>query len=115
MRAQFVSEPIRPRFDAVQDTADGPCSEVVAEHAGAIGEPIVPSRFVWRDGEYTVLKLLGAWKELSPRESGSGERYVRRHWYHIRTSDGLEMKIYFERQARSQGAAKRRWWLFSIG
>lgn len=124
MRDRFVSEPIRPLFDALAErpddrrseaTDDCRRSEATDDHPAAIGEPIVPTRFVWRDREYAVGELLKSWKELSPCGSGSGERYVRKHWYHIRTTDGLEMKIYFERQARSKGAAKRRWWLFSIG
>ncbi|NQU41698.1 hypothetical protein HQ520_00320 [bacterium] len=46
--------------------------------------------------------------------SGSGERYVRKHWFRIRTTDGQEMKLYFERQARSAREAKKRWWLHSV-
>jgi hypothetical protein len=29
-------------------------------------------------------------------------------------TDGSEMKIYFERSARSKGSEKSRWWLFTL-
>ena len=102
---RFVSEAIRPLF--AED------SGLASDHPAAIGEPILPTGFVWREQEYAVGEVLESWKELSPCHSGSDERYVRKHWYRIRTAEGVEMKIYFERQARSKGAATRRWWLFS--
>ena len=108
MGERFVSEPIRPLFEIPSEDPGA-----TADHTAAIGEPILPTRFVWREREYAMGELLEAWKELSPCHSGSGERYVRKHWYRIRTTDGIEMKIYFERQARSKGSARRRWWLFS--
>jgi hypothetical protein len=44
---------------------------------------------------------------------GSGERYVRKHWYRVKTTEGPEMKIYFERQRRSSGGS--RWRLYAVG
>jgi len=85
-----------------------------AANAGGIGEPILPAGFIWRKKEYRIQSVLEAWKESGPCKSGSSERYLRKHWYRIRTTDGTEMEIYFERQARSPKQRKKRWWLFSV-
>ncbi len=99
---EFISEPIKP----VEGTFD----------PGGMtrGEPGVPQRFVWRDTEYTLAAVLEAWKEDGPCRSGGGEMYLRKHWYKIQTEQGPRMTIYFERQARSKGQAKVRWWLYTI-
>jgi hypothetical protein len=78
------------------------------------GEPIIPSGFTWRGREYRVESVLERWKESGPCRHGSPERYVRKHWYRIRMTDGTQMEIYFERQARSSRERKRRWWLFAV-
>ena len=78
------------------------------------GEPGLPQRFVWRGEEYAVAAVLQAWKEDGPCKSGSGERYLRKHWFRILTDRGLHMTIYFERQARSKRQSKTRWWLNTI-
>ena len=102
MPEQLVSESIKP----VPGTMDV---------SGMLrGEPGLPKRFVWRKEEYEVHEVLEKWKETSPCRSGSPERYVRKHWFRIRTTTGLEMKIYFERQARSAREAKSRWWLYTV-
>lgn len=102
MSEEFVSEPIEP----VAGTFDS---------AGmARGEPGLPERFVWRGTEYEVADILEVWKESGPCKTGSPERYLRKHWYKIRTRDGLEMTLYFERQARSKMQRKTRWWLYTI-
>lgn len=98
----FVSESIIPVFD------EGTSSAV------AVGAPIVPSGFIWREEEYRIESVLETWKETGPCKHGSSERYLRKHWFRIRTTDGTEMEIYFERQARSSKQRKRRWWLFSV-
>ena len=102
MNEEFVSEPIVPvagTFDATGMTR---------------GEPGLPSRFVWREREYTTADVLEACKETGPCRSGGPEQYLRKHWFKIRTDDGLEMTIYFERQARSKSQSKKRWWLYTI-
>jgi uncharacterized protein DUF6504 len=102
--AEFVSEPIEP----VAGTSD---------RAGMrMGEPGLPGRFVWRGVEYKVAEVLEKWKETGPMKGGGAgsEQYVRKHWFHVRTTDGSEMKLYFERQARSAQAKKQRWWLYTI-
>ena len=101
-RERFVSEPIQPVVEAI-DTA-----------GMAVGEPGFPTRFVWRDTEYRVDELLEKWKETGPCTSGGGERYVRKHWFRLRTITGEEMKIYCERKPRSARQRKRRWWLYTV-
>ena len=99
---QFISEPIKP----VTDTFD---------RTGMVrGEPGLPQRFVWRDTEYVVADVIEAWKEDGPCKSGSAERYLRKHWFRITTEQGVEMTLYFERQPRSKGQSKARWWLYTI-
>ena len=102
MNERFISEPIRPIDDSF-DTA-----------TMAAGEPGFPQRFVWNGAEYQLDLVIGQWKDLSPCTHGSSERYVRKHWYHIRTTDGHEMKIYCDRQPRSNRKRKLRWWLYTI-
>ena len=101
--AQFVSEPIKP----VEGTMD--------TNGMARGEPGAPAKFVWRGDEYTVAEGLEQWKETGPCSHGSNEQYVRKHWFKVRTTDGSEMTLYFERQARSARQLKTRWWLYTIG
>lgn len=102
MGEEFISEPIEPvtgMFDAAAMTR---------------GEPGLPKRFKWRDEEYTVADLLEAWKETGPCRSGGPEKYLRKHWFKIKDENGLEMTIYFERQARSKRQSKIRWWLYTV-
>jgi len=98
---RFVSEPIEPAEDSFS-------------RAGVpAGEPAVPMRFRWRGCEYHVAQILEAWKTTAPDRGGGSERYVRKHWYRIATSEGPVMRIYFERQPRTKGST-RRWWLATI-
>ncbi len=99
---QFVSEPIKP----VADTFD--------PRGMVRGEPGLPQRFVWRDTEYAVADVLEVWKEDGPCRNGSPEMYLRKHWFRIATEQGVEMTLYFERQPRSKGRSKMRWWLYTI-
>ena len=82
--------------------------------AMARGEPGLPSEFVWRDEGFEIVEVLEKWKESGACRHGSGERYLRKHWYKVRTSDGQVMTLYFERQARSTSQSKKRWWLYTI-
>ena len=102
MSETFVSEEIHP----APGTADA--------RSMAAGEPGLPRRFTWRGTEYEVAQLLAKWKDTGPCKSGSDERYVRKHWFRLRTATGEEMKIYFERQPRSGRDRKARWWLYTI-
>ena len=76
------------------------------------GGPGLPRTFSWRDKKFTISEILDQWKEAGDCHHGSGERYVRKHWFRIRTRDGLEMNIYFERQRRSSGGS--RWRLYTM-
>lgn len=103
MGQRFVSEAIVPVGDDF-DTSDTP-----------VGEPRLPMRFVWRDVEYAVERVLERRREVAAdRTHGSGEMYLRKHWFTVRTTSGHVMKIYFERQPRSKAQAKSRWWLFTV-
>lgn len=80
----------------------------------ASGEPGLPMRFTWRGREYAVAEVLEKWRETGPCRHGSGEQYARKHWFRIKTEDGSEMRLYFERQPASRKRAKTRWFLHSI-
>lgn len=102
MHEHLISEPLKPLL-----------SEVDARRM-AMGAPLLPSGFVWRGREYAVEAVLETWKETGPCHHGSGERYVRKHWWRLRMATGEEMKVYFERQARSGRQLKLRWWLYTV-
>lgn len=96
---QFISEPLTPEpgsFDA---------------SAMARGEPGLPARFVWRGQTHALDELLEAWVTSS---TGRGEKYLRRHWYRIRTAAGITMTVYCERQPKPTKSARRRWWVYTI-
>lgn len=99
---RFISESLEPRYGV------GPGIPVRA------GEPVLPGSFRWRGDEYPVLRLLESGRALGPCTHGSGERYVRRHWYRIETTGGLVMRIYFERRPAGRARSKQRWWLYAL-
>jgi len=99
---EFISEPIEPAagtFDTVGMSR---------------GEPGLPARFTWRGRQFQVAQLLEKWKSSGPCKSGSPEIYLRKHWFRVRTTDNLEMTLYFERQSRSPKQLKTRRWLFTV-
>lgn len=98
---RFVSERIEP-LAGTFDTG-----RMVA------GEPGLPQRFRWQGREYEVARVLDTWKSTGDCHSGSNERYVRKHWFWIATTDGGEMRLYFDRQPRPC-ATKQRWWLATV-
>ena len=100
MSERFVSEPLEP-IGAAFDT-----------DAMARGEPGLPRRLRWRDEEIEILEVLRCWRDTGACRHGSGERYLRKHWYEVRTSLGVAMRIYFDRQPRG-GRGAPRWWLYS--
>lgn len=101
-KEDFICEPIKP----VPGTAD--------PLAMSTGQPGFPSRFVWRNRQYTLDQILETWKESSPCKSGSSEMYLRKHFFRIATTEGPRMTIYFERQPRSKRQNKTRWWLYTV-
>jgi hypothetical protein len=95
---EFISEPITPtpgRFDASAMSRD---------------EPGIPSEFIWRGKPCVVAQVLSTWKTTG---NDRGETYLRRHWFRILTTDGRQMTLYCERQARSKNP-KSRWWIYSL-
>ena len=77
------------------------------------GEPGLPVKFRWRKRDLVVAEVLETWKEHGDCKHGSGERYLRKHCYRIRTDDGLVLRIYFQRTfGRARPTA--RWWLHSV-
>ena len=98
---RFVSEAIKP-VAATCDTA-----------RMAAGEPGLPREFVWRGRTITVTAVIRAWRETGRCRHGSGESYVRKHWFEVETTACGIMTIYFDRQPRG-GRKAARWWLFSI-
>ncbi|MBI5093306.1 MAG: cytoplasmic protein [Candidatus Hydrogenedentes bacterium] len=101
-RTRFVSEQILP------------VGETFGASGMARGGPGLPARFTWRGQEYAVAEQIEQWHETGPCTHGSGEQYVRKHWFKIRTSGGSEMTLYFERQARTSRSRKARWWLYTV-
>jgi len=101
MSKRFISEPIEPDTTTC-DTA-----------SMAVGAPGLPMRFSWRGRTIRVTKVLSSWHQTGACRHGSGERYVRKHWYKVLTDAGSTMTIYFERQPRSRSQRTRRWWLYT--
>ena len=101
MQEELISESIKPVIGTM-DTA-----------GMSRGEPGLPQKFLWRGEEHTVAEVLEKWKDTGRCSHGSPERYVRKHWFRIRTTTGEEMTIYFERQASSRNRTAR-WWLYTI-
>jgi phosphoribosylglycinamide formyltransferase-1 len=101
MAEQFVGAAIQP----VAGTVD-------ASRMSA-GEPGLPRQFRWGQRTVRVVRVLRNWRETGPCRHGSGERYVRKHWYEVLADSGETMKVYFERQPRSR-RSKSRWWLFTV-
>jgi len=102
MREQFVGEALEPIGDTVRTA---PMAQ---------GLPGLPRRFRWQGQEFAVVEVLGAWKETGPDRWGGEAQYLRKHWFRVRTDSGLEMRIYFERQARSGSRRTARWWLYTV-
>ncbi len=97
---QFVGEAIEPdagTFDAAGMSTGGPG---------------LPWQFCWRQQVFTVSRVTKTWRDTGPCHHGSGERYVRKHWFEVLAKSGETMTIHFERQARSR--SKQRWWLYTI-
>ncbi|MDR1191892.1 MAG: DUF6504 family protein [Verrucomicrobiales bacterium] len=101
--ASFISEPIYPAgdFDATRMS---------------FGEPGLPEKFRWRKQEFTVSAVLAKWKDYGDCKHGSGERYVRKHFFRIKAVDGAVLTIYFQRTfGKASAKMKSRWWLYSTG
>jgi len=98
---EFVSEAIKPVV-ADADATRAPT-----------GGPSLPHEFVWRGKPLHVASVLRTWRDTGACRHGSGEAYVRKHWFEVQTVSGRKAQIYFERQARGRNRT-RRWWLYCI-
>lgn len=98
---EFVCEPLVPRPGSMSASAM------------ARGAPGVPHEFTWRDRQFEVIEILAQWKSTGGCRHGSGEQYVRRHWFRIRTRPDAILTIYCDRQARDRRRPKARWFVFS--
>ena len=101
MEQKFVSESLKP----VNATAN------IATTAA--GGPVLPHEFKWRDSSLVIGSVIDSWSETGSCTHGSGERYVRKHWFEVETADHRKARIYFERKPRGKKFTDR-WWLFSI-
>ena len=99
---QLISEPLEPQPGTFN-------ARVMAR-----GEPGLPCGFSWRNQKMALVEVLEHWKESGPCRHGSSERYVRKHWYKIRTGNHQIATLYFDRQTRSTSQKKRRWWLYTL-
>lgn len=102
MSSSFVSEPLVP-LEASFDT-----------RGMARGEPGLPQKFRWRKKEFVVAAVLEQWKDHGDCRNGSGERYVRKHGYRVRTTDGTVMNLYFQRSTGRGKLPTKRWWIHSM-
>ena len=102
MAEQFIGAAIQP----VEGTMDAARMSV--------GEPGLPRQFRWKTQTIEIARVLKTWRETGPCHHGSGETYVRKHWFEVLTGAGDTMKIYFERQPIRARKSKSRWWLFTL-
>ena len=101
MREIFISEAIEP-VAATFDTK-----------RMAAGAPGLPREFIWHGATIRIVEVRREWSETGPCRHGSGEQYVRKHWFQVRDDQRRLMTIYFVRHAK-RGQAKERWQLFSM-
>ena len=101
--AEFISEPLKPdrlTFDAA---------------AMATGVPGLPTGFQWRDQHFEIATVESSWKECEPCTHGSAERYLRKHFWKLRTKSGEVLTVYALRKVKRGENPKARWWLYTIG
>jgi hypothetical protein len=77
-------------------------------------EPGLPARFTWRQTAYRVAGIISQWKTHGPCRNGSGETYLRRHWYKVLTDPPAIMTVYCDRQAKNPRRPRARWWVYTI-
>ena len=100
MSEQFISQPLQPVTESIDPTPM------------AAGEPGLPGAFTLNGERIEVLELVRKWKEHGPCSHGSGERYLQKHWYELRTRDHGVLKVCFQRQPKS-ARDKNRWILYT--
>ena len=75
MAEQFIGEAIQP------------VAETIDAARMSRGEPGLPRQFQWRSQTIRIARVLKTWRETGPCHHGSGEAYVRKHWFE--GADGL--------------------------
>ena len=100
MSERFVSQVIQP------------VSGTIEVGRMAAGEPGLPRQFRRGREVIEVAEVMRSWRETGACSHGSGERYMRKHWFEVRTGSGNTVKLYFERQPRV-ASGKARWILYS--
>jgi len=101
MKEKLISEPLEP----VAGTFD--------TNRMATGEPGLPREFKWQDELIVVVRVVREWRDTGPCRHGSGDLYIRKHWYEVDDASGRRLKIYFERNPRGKKKVPR-WRLFSL-
>ena len=91
-----------------------PVAETMDAGRMARGEPGLPRRFRWRGAEHEIVAVIGTSKSTGDCSHGSGEQYVRRHWYDVRTRSGDVMRLSFDRSARTPAQLRTAWRIVSI-
>ena len=85
MHEEFIIEDIKPVVNAFD-------TKLMAS-----GTPGLAREFIWRGQKVTVTDTLRTWKTTGPCRHGSGDQYVRRHWFEVKTAGHGTMKIYFNK------------------
>jgi hypothetical protein len=103
----FVSEPIEPEPGSF------------STDAMATGLAALPGAFRWRGRRYVIVRCLRHAKQGDfEGHSIGGDRYLRRQTFDVELDTGEVAQIYVLRNAprgaRRDGAARRRWFLYSI-
>ena len=75
----------------------------------ASGTPSLPQEFICQKEQFRIASILSEWRESGPCRNGSSEKYLRKHWFRVKTTDNRDLKLYFERQPRGKQA---RWHLY---
>ena len=102
MAETFIGEPLIPE----PGSADA--------SAMAAGGPGVPQAFVWRGKTLHVDRVLDTWTATGPCRHGSGERYVRKHWFIVQTAEGPRLRIYCDRHPAHGRSPRQRWRVFAV-
>jgi len=90
MTEQFISAAMQPLVETLDAVRMG------------TSEPGLPRQFRWRGQTIQITPVLRTWRETGPCHHGSGEAYVREHWFQMLTDAGETMKIHFERRRGSR-------------
>ena len=78
-------------------------------------EPGLPAGFIWRDKHFVIVDCLSRWKQSqAENHTRFGERYLRKHFYRVRTDTDEVMILYCQRHTKTGQNPKRRWWLYGI-